>query len=167
MPTVQLVTFTLETYEALETEELERASDAVGVPLPPEFLAATGHWRMRRDQIHADPATAAWLVRAVVGPDGEVVGDAGFHGPPDDRGMVEMGYAILPRHRRRGFGTAAVAALVAFATEHGARVLRASIAPDNAASLALARRFGLEPVGEHVDDEDGRELELERPLAAG
>ena len=42
-------------------------------------------------------------------------------------------------------------------------VVRASISPENAASLATLRPFGFEPVGEQWDEEDGLELLFERP----
>ena len=37
-----------------------------------------------------------------------VVGRAGFHGPPDAGGMVEVGYAVDPDFRRRGNAIAAL-----------------------------------------------------------
>ena len=68
---------------------------------------------MRLDQVRADPAAQDWVVRAVVvEPDG-VVGHAGFHGPPDADGLVEVGYTVAPDLRGRGHGSAALAALVA------------------------------------------------------
>ena len=93
------------------------------------------------------------------------VGRAGFHGPPDARGMVEIGYAVLPEHRRRGYGRAALAALLDRARrEPGVRVVRLSIAPDNAASHAVARPFGFRVVGEQVDEVDGPETVYELDL---
>jgi RimJ/RimL family protein N-acetyltransferase len=41
------------------------------------------------------------------------------------------------------------------------RVVRLSIAPDNTASQAVARPFGLVAVGEQVDDVDGLEVVYE------
>jgi L-amino acid N-acyltransferase YncA len=43
-------------------------------------------------------------------------------------------------------------------------VVRASIRPDNQASLATIRPFGFVQVGEQWDDEDGLELVYERPV---
>jgi RimJ/RimL family protein N-acetyltransferase len=40
---------------------------------------------------------------------------AGFKGPPDGHGEVEIGYSIVASEQRRGFCTEAVAALLAFA----------------------------------------------------
>ncbi|MEO5940547.1 MAG: GNAT family N-acetyltransferase, partial [Candidatus Limnocylindrales bacterium] len=48
------------------------------------------------------------------------------------------------------------------AAEHGIHRFRASIAPDNVASLALAGRLGFVVVGRRTDDVEGEELDLER-----
>ena len=105
------------------------------------------------------------MVRAVVvDPDG-VVGHAGFHGPPDAGGTVEVGYTVAPSLRGRGHATAALHALVDEAQRSpGVRVVRATVAPDNAPSLAVVRRVGFVHVGEQVDEVDGLELVFERVL---
>jgi hypothetical protein len=43
--------------------------------------------------------------------------------------------------------------------------VRASVRPDNVASLTLIGRYGFVRVGEQWDDEDGLELVLEVPAA--
>jgi [ribosomal protein S5]-alanine N-acetyltransferase len=145
--------------------DLAGARDAAGVELPAEFLAETWLWTLRLGQLIGEPECAPWLVRAVVVAEGEaagtVVGHAGFHGPPDPRGMVEVGYRIIPAHRRRGHARAALGELLAYAGAHGARTARASISPDNAASLALAGSYGFTQIGEQVDEVDGLELVFE------
>ena len=78
------------------------ASAAAGVELPGAFLEDGWLWRMRLDQVAADPAAQAWVVRALVVEPHGVVGHAGFHGPPDADGVVEVGYAVLPALRGRG-----------------------------------------------------------------
>ena len=42
----------------------------------------------------------------------ELVGSAGFFGPPDETGTVEIGYEVAPEFRGRGFGAAGARALV-------------------------------------------------------
>ena len=160
---VELVLLPVAALEALRLGDLGAARAAAGVELPREFLADEPLWVLRLSQIAEDPATAPWLVRAVVA-DGKVVGHAGFHGPPDERGMAEVGYWILAAHRRRGHARAALRALLAYARDHGARIVRAAVAPDNEASLALLRSEGFEEAGEQWDAEDGRELVFLRPL---
>jgi [ribosomal protein S5]-alanine N-acetyltransferase len=163
--TVDLVLLPAAALRALVEGDLGLAAGAAGVELPGGFLEASGLWRIRLEQIVADPASAPWLVRAVIGrPSDAVVGHAGFHGPPDDAGMVEVGYEILPEHRRQGYARAVLTELLAWAAGHGARTARASIGPDNVASRALVREFGFQHVGEQWDDEDGLELVFERPV---
>lgn len=149
---------------ALLDGDLERARVLTGVPLPEFFLQEGWLWRLRLDQVRRDPAAAAWVVRAVVVND-EVVGHAGFHGPPDETGTVEIGYTVVPHLRGRGHAGAAVQALLAQAAASGeVRVVRASVAPGNAASLAVLRRAGFHHVGEQEDEEDGLELVFEREV---
>jgi ribosomal-protein-alanine N-acetyltransferase len=149
---------------ALVDGDLARASAAAGVTLTDYFVTpdAVRLWRLRRDQIAADPASGRWIARAVVA-DGEVVGHAGFHGPPDEAGMVEVAYSVDPAHRRRGYATAMLAGLLRrAAAEPGVRTVRATIRPDNTGSLATISRFGFTRNGEQWDEEDGLELVFDR-----
>jgi RimJ/RimL family protein N-acetyltransferase len=75
--------------------------------------------------------------------------------------MVEVGYRITAEHRRRGHARAALGVLLAYARAQGAKTVRASISPDNAASLALAGSYGFTQTGEQVDEIDGLELVFE------
>jgi ribosomal-protein-alanine N-acetyltransferase len=122
--------------------------------------------RERLDQLAADPSEQPWLVRAVVlRAPRQVVGNVGFHGPPNDQGRVEFGYGVVSSQRRRGYAREAITGLTdwAFATGE-AWVCVASVSPRNAASLALVRSLGFRQVGEQIDELDGLELVFERAL---
>jgi [ribosomal protein S5]-alanine N-acetyltransferase len=162
--TVELLALPAPALRALLRGDLDAAGRAAGVDLPPSFLDDGSLWGLRLGQLESDPASALWLIRAIVEPSGAVVGHAGFHGPPDPRGMVEVGYRITPEHRRRGHARAALGELLVFARAQGAKIARASISPDNAASLALAGSFGFTQIGEQHDEIDGVELVFERQL---
>jgi RimJ/RimL family protein N-acetyltransferase len=132
----------------------------------PEGWTDTIPAQARLEQLAADRSEQPWLVRAVVlRAPRRVVGNVGFHGPPDEEGRVEIGYGIVPSHRGQGYAREAIAALTdwAFATGE-ARVCVASVSPRNAASLALVRSIGFRQVGEQVDEVDGLELGFERAL---
>ncbi len=164
-PRVRLSLLSPAALEALVRRDLAAASAEAGVALPAWFPDDEWLWTLRLGQVVGEPGHAPWLTRVVIDEDaGTAVGLAGFHGPPDERGMVEVGYEISAEHRRRGYARAALAGLVAFAREHGATVVRASVAPDNAPSLALTESAGFVVVGEQVDERDGRELVFERQL---
>lgn len=152
---------------ALLAGNLGAASSEAGVALTEYFVTpeAVRLWRRRADQIAADPQSARWIARAAVTePDGVVVGHAGFHGPPDAAGMVEVAYSVDPACRRQGYATAMLRKLLRrAAAEPGVTTVRAAIGPDNAASLATIAGFGFTRNGEQWDEEDGLELIFERP----
>lgn len=141
----------------------------LGFTDPDDFLADAAHTvHMRVEQLAHAPDDEPWLLRALVlRATGAAIGRINFHAPPDQRGMVEIGYQVVEPHRRQGYAAEAADAMWRCAARNGARVLRASIAPDNEPSMALVRRAGFVQVGEQIDDIDGLELVWERPARAG
>jgi RimJ/RimL family protein N-acetyltransferase len=163
--TVRFVEMTSTALSALLAGDRPAAQTELGFPLGDEFLTdrAKWLWQYRLDQLIRDPSTFGWLVKLVVS-DGIVVGYAGFHGPPDEAGMVEIGYTVDPPYRRQGFAKAIVTALLErAAAEPAVRTVRATISPTNQASLATIAGFGFVENGEQWDDEDGLELTFDRP----
>lgn len=122
-------------------------------------------WSNRARQLAEDPHSENWGASVIVdAAKGEAVGHAGFHGPPDASGMVEIGYSIDPPARRQGFARATVVALLARADgDPRVTTVRACINPGNVASLATIAGFGFEHTGEQVDDKDGLQYIFERP----
>lgn len=102
-----------------------------------------------------------WAVAAA----GRVVGAMGFGGPPDPSGCATIGYSVYPADERRGYATEAVSALVdwAFVDSRVARV-RATMLPDNTASMRVARKVGMRRRDLSVRREEGELIvyELER-----
>lgn len=87
---------------------------------PPFYDDAALAWTHARLSDGEDPrwhirliATRGRLFRPA-----RAIGVAGFKGPPDARGEVEIGYSVVASEQRRGYGAEAVAALVAFAFRH-------------------------------------------------
>lgn len=153
--------------QALARGDVAGAAAEIGASVPedmPEYLRDFLQYRLA--QLAADPRIRRWLGRAIVWTDDDggrhVIGSIGFHGPPDDRGRLEIGYKVEPAFRRRGIAREAVTAMFDWATgEHGIRRFVASIAPTNEPSLRLAAGFGFQQVGEQLDDIDGLELVFE------
>jgi [ribosomal protein S5]-alanine N-acetyltransferase len=148
---------------ALLADDLDAARALSGVQLTPYFIEHNWLWHVRLEQVRRDPASGPWIARAVVvEPDDVVVGHMGFHGPPDTDGMVEVAYSVDPVYRRKGYANAMLrAALERAADDPAVRTVRASISPDNEASMATIRPFGFVHVGEQWDEEDGLELLFE------
>lgn len=164
-PEVRIVHLNLPTFQALADGNLAAANAAGPVPVSAYFAGPDwrGVWQMRARQVDADPASAAWVTGVIWDEKLELaVGRAGYHGPPDDSGMVEIGYAVDPTHRRRGYARAALEALLERAAhEPRVRTVRATISPDNTPSYRLASQYGFVEVGEQWDDEDGLEIVYE------
>jgi RimJ/RimL family protein N-acetyltransferase len=159
---VRIVHLTAPVFRALADGDLAAANAVSPVRLS-EYLVGPecrATWRRRSDQAEQDPASAAWVTGVIWDEREQVaVGRAGYHGPPDQSGMVEIGYAVDPAYRRRGYARAALEALLQRAArEPRVKTVRVSISPDNAASYGLASQYGFAKVGQQWDDEDGLEI---------
>jgi RimJ/RimL family protein N-acetyltransferase len=141
------------------------AETVLGAKVPDHF---PGHaerlLRIRLEDMRVDPSTAPWLLRAMVlrEPGRPMVGHVGFHGKPDARGAVEIGYTVFPEYRRRGFAIESVRAMFRWASvEHRIARFRASVSPGNEPSLRLLAKLGFRQTGTQWDEEDGEELVFE------
>ena len=161
-PTVRIVQLDGATLAALADGDLARARDTSPVELT-EWLASpecVSTWRRRAHQVVETPEDAPWVTGVVWDDDEQrAVGRAGFHAAPDSDGRVEVGYGIDPVCRRRGYARAALEAMLARArAEPAVSTVRATVSPDNAASLALIAQYPFVENGEQWDDEDGLEI---------
>jgi [ribosomal protein S5]-alanine N-acetyltransferase len=94
---------------------------------------------------------------------GEVIGTAGFKGPPDAEGVVEIAYGVAPSCEGRGYATEAAGALVRFAAaDDRVRLIRAHTLPALNASTRVLRKCGFVHIGEVVDSDDGPVWRWER-----
>jgi RimJ/RimL family protein N-acetyltransferase len=77
-----------------------------------------------------------------------LVGAAGYFGPPDAEGTVEIGYSVLPEWQRRGYASEIVQALVdhAFTFTRVERVI-AHTTEANPASITILLRSGFQAAG--------------------
>jgi ribosomal-protein-alanine N-acetyltransferase len=165
-PRLELVSMTPDFMEAVLAGRRAEAEALLGIVLPdePPDPAVERFLSHRVRQLHEKPEAQKWLARAIVPRDGAriMVGNAGFHGEPgvnaaDNPDALEIGYGILPEHRRKGYATEAVTALIAWARTQGVDQFVASVAPDNQPSLAIIHKLGFVRAGEHMDPDDGLE----------
>jgi RimJ/RimL family protein N-acetyltransferase len=159
---VRVVHVTAPVFRALADGDLAAANAVSPVPLSAYFAGTDwrGVWRMRYEQVRDDPASAAWVTGVIWDERQQVaVGRAGYHGPPDEAGLVEIGYAVDPAYRRRGNARAALEVLLQRAAgEPQVHRVRVTISPDNLASYRLASQHGFIETGEQWDVEDGLEI---------
>ncbi len=125
---------------------------------PPPFNdAAVRDWFL--DQLRADPEQVRWLGRYVVSTiDGAdtLVGTAGYKGPPDATGTVEIGYSLVETYHRRGIGSALVRELVCAAlVDEQVQRITAETPLGFAASRGLLEKCGFRQVGQKTDPGEG------------
>jgi RimJ/RimL family protein N-acetyltransferase len=109
--------------------------------------------------VQAHPENIKWYYRLIVIRETKcIVGSISFHAPPDQEGMVEIGFGIASNERGNGYATEALRAMWDWASEQeGVRTLRYTVSPDNAASQAVIAKFPARHMGVQIDDEDGPE----------
>lgn len=121
----------------------------------PEWLAAL------RTSVGADPWRHGFFV--VHRDTQHVIGSAGFKGPPDPAGMVEIAYGIAPAYQGQRYATEAATALLDYAFGSGrVHLARAHTLPEANASTHVLEKCGFEFMGSVLDPEDGTVWRWER-----
>ena len=112
----------------------------------------------RIPRVKKEPAFAEiGLVLAIA--NGEIIGSAGFHDFPDENGMIEIGFGIVPEKQRQGFGLELLHGMWREIAKHpDVRILRYTVSPENEASMHIIKKLEFNLVGEQIDEEDGLEL---------
>ncbi|MFE1784160.1 GNAT family N-acetyltransferase [Streptomyces sp. NPDC059506] len=80
--------------------------------------------------------------------DGCAVGGVDFLGPPDEDGVVAIGYSLVPSVRGRGYASEALRALLHLARELGVSRVRGDADHGNAASQRVMAAAGMRLVAE-------------------
>ena len=124
----------------------------------PEWLARL------RTAIGTDPWRHGFLV--VEREHRAIIGTAGFKGPPDATGMVEIAYGIVPSFEGRGYATEAAMALVRFALKTPeVTLIRAHTLPEANASTRVLTKCGFRHTEDVIDPDDGPVWRWELPAS--
>jgi RimJ/RimL family protein N-acetyltransferase len=112
-----------------------------GYPIQGTLIAVEAFVRAVDNGAQPGPYGVYQLVRAA---DGQVIGDIGFHGPPDPRGAVTVGFGRAAGARGRGYATEALRALVAWAlAQPGVVRVEADTTHANLPSQRVMERAGM------------------------
>ena len=147
----------------------EQFEDVVGIPSAGglrEFYTSGEVSQSWLDALRSSTETDPWRhgFFIVDRDSNQVVGTAGFKGPPDNEGVVEIAYGVAPDYQGRGFATEAAHALVEFALANPAvATVRAHTLPGANASTRVLSKNGFRHLGEVIDPEDGRVWRWELP----
>lgn len=98
--------------ELLDGRAAGGAAWAEGYPLDGTLVAVAMQLGQERNGAQAAGFTH---YQVLARPDDVVVGDIGFHAPPDELGEVSVGFGIVPAARGRGYAVEALRALLAWA----------------------------------------------------
>ena len=117
---------------------------------PPGNDESTLNWSVSKLREHPDCAGFyVWYVILTEHSQRRLIGMVAFKGAPDERGMIETGYSIVEEFQRRGIGTEATRAIIAWAFQD-ARVqeVTAETFPELRASIRVMERCGMTFYGE-------------------
>jgi RimJ/RimL family protein N-acetyltransferase len=165
-PRLELRTLSPPLVAALVAKDLPTARSLAAFPIEDDTFEDDEHvLALRHEQLTKDPGEEPWLYRvAQLRETGVVVGRVGFHAPPDQDGVVEIGYSVAPAYRRQGLATEMAVGLMRWGADNGATACLASVRPDNTPSLAIIERLGFARTGEQIDEIDGLEWIFTLPL---
>ena len=110
--------------------------------------------------LKSDPTPPEWGYHLFVhATDRALIGEGGYKGRPDKEGMVEIGYAIVPEYRRRGFAFEAARGLTrhAFSLPE-VNFVQAHTLPDGTASINVLKKLGMKFAGTAIDPDEGEVL---------
>ena len=144
----------LVTVEQVLSRDGEHDPVAIAFADPDDILSPENSPLAHRiPQVRADPSVNPWLIRLAVD-------------RPDEDGVVEIGYRVTDRFRRNGYGREIAQIMWDFAASHpDVKILRATVSPTNAPSMAIITSAGFTHVGEQDDPEDGLEYVFDMSVA--
>ena len=149
---LQLIPFTLNLKKAAMNDRAKLVV-MLGVYVPehwpgPDLAEALPFFVENMEKAPSEPA---WDWIAIHRLDQGVIGGIGFMGGPDEDGVVEVGYDIVPEYRKRGYATEMACSLVDWAFQETIiKVVTASCLDDNIGSIKVLENVGmrrLEPDG--------------------
>ncbi len=129
-------------------------AERIGVCVPndwpgPDFSDALPFFIQQMEQ---DPSDSVWDGIIIHKADGVVIGDMGFRGGPDEAGVVEIGYSIIPAYRNHGYATEMAHALITWAFQQpDILTVVAECLQDNIGSIKVLEKLGMRRVGLHDD----------------
>lgn len=145
---LKLIPFSLDFIKVTITEKA-RLGEMLGVEVPDSWpgadLAEALPFFMKN--IEQDVAGALWSGLIIHKADRMLIGDMGFVGGPNEEGVVEIGYSIVPEYRNQGYATEMASRLIDWAFQkQEVKVITAQTRKDNIASIKVLTKAGMHRV---------------------
>ena len=81
-----------------------------------------------------------------------VIGDIGFHGKPNEKGEVEVGFGLVEHERAKGFGSEALAAIMDWlSSQESVKVIKATCLISNEPSARVLQKVGMKEISRDND----------------
>jgi RimJ/RimL family protein N-acetyltransferase len=144
---------------------IDQAEMAEGIKLHPALGEHATAFEHDLSQLKANGEFRNWSTRTILLRNtGEMIGIFRFHSLPDPHylrnygpSLVEIGYVVFDKHRRKGFAEEMVKGIITWAKNYEVSGIVTSIAPGNIPSTKLITKMGFIKIGEAVDEVDGIE----------
>jgi [ribosomal protein S5]-alanine N-acetyltransferase len=129
----------------------------LSVHFPPEWPGdALAMFPQMLAYFSSRPEERAWGGTLIERTEQVAIGQMGFKGPPNSRGIIEIGYGINPGYWQRGYATEMVRALVDWAlVQPSVRCVTAECRVDNIGSIRVLGKSEFQRVGRRFDIEEG------------
>lgn len=112
--------------------------------------------RYRLPRVKADPKfVEIGLILAILKSSQEIVGSAGFHDFPNEAGMIEVGFGIVPEMQHQGLGKELLIGMWKWISQNPkVKILRYTVDPRNKPSMHIINSLPFNCVGEQYDEDD-------------
>ncbi|WP_112179716.1 MULTISPECIES: GNAT family N-acetyltransferase [Paraliobacillus] len=148
-----IITLTPEIMEAalLGRDKLEKAiSYDVSSEWPMDVYKQFFPYKIQ--QFKESPAVNDWEGMVILKDKQLIIGDIGFKGGPNEKGIIDLGYSVIPSQRRKGYATEMANAMVNWGVvQSGVEQVVATSDPDNIASKRVLEKSGFHKVKQTND----------------
>lgn len=110
------------------------------------------------EKIKDDPTSKSWWTYLPIEiKTNTLIGSCGYKGPPDEAGMVEIGYEVAAAKRNLGYATEIVQLLVDHAFQHqDVHFIQAHTMAEENASVSVLRKSNFKFIEEIDDENEGK-----------
>ena len=96
------------------------------------------------EMMQREPAGSTWDGIIIHKADQVAIGCMGFHGKPNEAGVVEIGYNIIPAYQGHGYATEMARQLIRWAFQTpDIKMITAQSLKENAASIRVLEKIGM------------------------
>ncbi len=150
---LRLVPFTLDLMKATLTDKA-RLAQLCGARIPedwPQPDLAEALPAIAQD-MEKYPERASWDGIIIHKADNTIIGDMGLMSGPNEEGIADVGYSIIPAYRNHGYATEMLRELLAWAFEEaGIKKITADCLETNTGSIRVLEKAGLHCIGHDKD----------------